>query len=112
MRRRARCALRRRPRGCSYTARPLLELLLRRAGFPVDVSRGEEPVGCPDPEDGDYHYLTADRVGVAALELAGLPYDRPAAHADPQEPVEAGLCPYGWDGGSAGPVPSAPPDRA
>ncbi|MER7000978.1 YfbM family protein [Streptomyces sp. NPDC000410] len=82
----------------TYTAWPLLELLLRRSGFPVDVSRGEQPVRYPDPQDGDYRYLTADQVGTVARELAGLPYDRLAAHADPQELVEAGLCRHGWDG--------------
>ncbi|MFJ6940669.1 DUF1877 family protein [Streptomyces sp. NPDC101132] len=82
----------------TYTAWPLLGLLFRRAGFPVDVSRGDARVVYPDPTAGDYGYLTADRVAVAARELAALPYDRLAAHAEPEELAGRGLCRYDWDG--------------
>ncbi|MFE7766305.1 DUF1877 family protein [Streptomyces sp. NPDC057438] len=84
------------PRDARYYAigsRAVQELLLERAGFPVDVINGEQPIRYPDPRDGDYHYLTADQVATAAGALAALPSDRLLAHTDPGELVETGRYP-------------------
>ncbi|MDX3645111.1 DUF1877 family protein [Streptomyces sp. MB09-02B] len=81
----------------SDMAWPLLRVLLGRAGFPVDVSRGEQRIRYADPGEGDYGYLTADQVGVAARGLADLPVDRLMAYVEPGDVVGAGLCPPVWD---------------
>ncbi|WP_328791088.1 MULTISPECIES: DUF1877 family protein [unclassified Streptomyces] len=81
----------------TYVERSLYDLLLRRAGFPVDVSHGEERLSYEDPSERGYGYLTAERVRVAADALADLPYDRLAASADLDEMTRAGLCAPGHD---------------
>ncbi|MCC9710380.1 YfbM family protein [Streptomyces sp. MNU76] len=81
----------------SDMAWPLLRVLLGRAGFPVDVSHGEQRIRYADPVYGDYGYLTAEQVGVAARGLADLPIDRLLAYVEPGDVVEAGLCPPVWD---------------
>ncbi|WP_217180237.1 DUF1877 family protein [Streptomyces sp. AC495_CC817] len=48
----------------SDMAWPLLRVLLGRAGFPVDVSRGEQRIRYAPPGYGDYGCLTAEQVGV------------------------------------------------
>ncbi|MFD7262315.1 YfbM family protein [Streptomyces sp. NPDC059874] len=76
----------------------LLDFLLRRATFPVDIVHGEEPL--PEAEDWGYDppgYLPPARVQAAAEALRELPYDRLIRNVDPSELTRAEVYPLIWD---------------
>ncbi|MGW6871630.1 YfbM family protein [Streptomyces xanthophaeus] len=82
----------------TYKTWDLLRFLLRRAGFPVDVVHGEEPLGAA----GDWGYgpplhLTAERVGLAAGALGRLTYDQLLEGVEPAELLAADVYPLGWE---------------
>ncbi|MEU7020775.1 YfbM family protein [Streptomyces sp. NPDC046203] len=76
----------------------LLDFLLRRVDFPVDVVHGENPLG----DAGDWGYgppchLPVDRVRLAAEALSGLTYDRLLDGVDPRDLTAAEIYPLGWE---------------
>ncbi|OKJ14053.1 YfbM family protein [Kitasatospora sp. CB01950] len=82
----------------TFQAWNLLDFLLRRASFPVDVVHGEEPI--PNADDWGYgppQYLTADRVHLAADRLHELTYDALIRGVDHTELATAGVYPRIWD---------------
>jgi len=82
----------------TYKAWHLLDFLLRRSGFPVDVIHGEEPLG--EADDWGYgppQYLPAPRVRLAADTLGTLTYDRLLDGVDPAELTAAEIYPLGWE---------------
>lgn len=82
----------------TYKTWDMLGFLLRRRDFPVDVVHGEESFA--DDEDWGYgppHFLTVERVRLAARELAVTSYDdliRDVSHA---ELTAAKVYPEGWE---------------
>ncbi|MFJ9432732.1 YfbM family protein [Streptomyces sp. NPDC101490] len=82
----------------TYKSWHLLDFLLKRSGFPVDVVHGEAPLG----ESGDWgygppHHLAPDRVRRAAEALEALTYDRLLDGVDPAELVVAEVYPSSWN---------------
>ncbi|AGI91838.1 DUF1877 domain containing protein [Streptomyces albidoflavus] len=75
----------------------LLDFLLRRAAFPVDVIHGEEPAAIDDWGYGPPRLLTPDQVGVAADALYRTPYDQLLHGVDPAELIRAEIYPQIWD---------------
>ncbi|MEV7174187.1 YfbM family protein [Streptomyces sp. NPDC093224] len=76
----------------------MLDFLLRRSVFPVDIVHGEETVA--EAEDWGYgppRYVTADRVRVAADALTRTTYDRLIRGVDPHELAAAEIYPQIWD---------------
>ncbi|MET8574427.1 YfbM family protein [Streptomyces sp. NPDC005012] len=76
----------------------LLDFLLQRSEFPVNVVHGEEPLG--EADDWGYgppRYLPPDRVRLGARALSRLTYDQLLDGVDPQELVAAEIYPLGWD---------------
>ncbi|MFE1407293.1 DUF1877 family protein [Streptomyces sp. NPDC058770] len=82
----------------TYQAWHLLDFLLRRVDFPVNVVHGEEALG--EADDWGYgppHHLPADRVRHAAEALSGLTYDRLLDGVDPRDLTAAEIYPPGWE---------------
>lgn len=70
----------------TYKTWDLLGFLLRRAGCPVDVVHGEEPLGQADDWGyGPPRYLPVERVRLGAEALDRTPYGQLIAHVDHQE---------------------------
>ncbi|MFJ3900014.1 YfbM family protein [Streptomyces sp. NPDC090025] len=75
----------------------LLEFLLARADFPVNVVHGEQPLG--DADDWGYgppRHLPADRVRLAPDALRRLTYDQLIDGVDPNDLVTAEIYPQSW----------------
>ncbi|MFE7382212.1 YfbM family protein [Streptomyces zhihengii] len=82
----------------TYKAWHLLDHLLKRSGFPVDVVHGEEPLeGADDWGYGPPHYLTAERVRLCSTALSALTYDRLVDGVDPGELDAAEIYPLHWE---------------
>jgi hypothetical protein len=82
----------------TYKTWDLLGFLLRRVGFPVDVIHGEELFA--EDEDWGYgppHFLTVERVRLAAQELALASYDDLIRDVSHTELTAAKVYPQGWD---------------
>ncbi|MFD4702503.1 YfbM family protein [Streptomyces niveus] len=76
----------------------LLDFLLKRSAFPVDIVYGEEPFA--EADDWGYgppRYLTAERVQQAADRLAQMTYDELIHGVDHTELVAAEIYPQIWD---------------
>ncbi|MER6465441.1 YfbM family protein [Streptomyces sp. NPDC001228] len=76
----------------------LLDFLLKRSVFPVDIVHGEELFD--EADDWGYgppRYLTADRVRLAADTLAQLTYDQLVKGVDHSELAAAAIYPQIWD---------------
>ncbi|MGV9270901.1 YfbM family protein [Kitasatospora sp. NPDC003701] len=78
---------------------PVLEFLLRRRGFPVDIVHGEEELGVA----GDWGYgpprsLTPERVRTAGDALAALPPGTLIDGVTPADLAAAVPLPGGWAG--------------
>ncbi|MEU8760159.1 YfbM family protein [Streptomyces sp. NPDC048659] len=76
----------------------LLDYLLTRSAFPVDIVHGEATLG--DADDWGYgppRYLTADRVRLAADTLARTTYDHLIHGVDHSELAAADVYPRIWD---------------
>ncbi|GAA2489899.1 hypothetical protein GCM10010406_27590 [Streptomyces thermolineatus] len=81
----------------TYKTWALLDFLLQRSGFPVNVVHGEELFTEEDWGYGPPLYLPAERVRLAAEALRRTPYDRLVAGVDHRELAEARVYPQGWD---------------
>ncbi|MFI8822740.1 YfbM family protein [Streptomyces sp. NPDC053431] len=82
----------------TYQSWHLLDFLLRRADFPVDVVHGEEALG--EADDWGYgppRHIPAFRVGVAAEALTRLTYSRLLDGVEPEELTAAEIYPLGWE---------------
>lgn len=75
----------------------LLGFLLKRSAFPVDIVQGEEPLTTDDWGYGPPHYLTQDRVRLAADTLRQTTYDQLIRGVDPSELTKAEIYPGIWD---------------
>ena len=75
----------------------LLEFLLQRSAFPVDIVHGEEPLATDDWGYGPPQYLTPDRVHLAADILHQTAYDQLIQDVDPSELTKAEIYPQIWD---------------
>ncbi|MFJ8869883.1 YfbM family protein [Streptomyces sp. NPDC102473] len=76
----------------------LLDFLLKRSAFPVDIAYGEEPI--PEADDWGYEpprYLTSERVRLAAEKLSQLTYDELIHGVDHAELAAAEIYPQIWD---------------
>ncbi|MFD6115809.1 YfbM family protein [Streptomyces yangpuensis] len=76
----------------------LLDFLLKRSLFPVDIVYGEEPL--PEADDWGYgppRYVTADRVRLAADALTWMTYDQLIQGVDHTELAAAEIYPQLWD---------------
>lgn len=76
----------------------LLDFLLKRSLFPVDIVYGEEPL--PEADDWGYgppRYVTAGRVRLAAEALTRMTYDQMIRGLDRSELVAAEIYPQIWD---------------
>ncbi|MFE7094301.1 YfbM family protein [Streptomyces erythrochromogenes] len=76
----------------------LLDFLLKRSAFPVDIVRGEEPFA--EADDWGYgppRYVTADRVRLAADTLTQMTYDQLIRSIDHCELAAAEIYPRIWD---------------
>jgi hypothetical protein len=85
-----------RPRRCLDIdkAWDILDFLLRRIDFPVDIVHGEEEM--PDADDWGYgppRYLTPERVRTAATALLAMPFELLAQSVDGAELAKADLYP-------------------
>lgn len=81
----------------TYQTWNLLDFLLRRRGFPVDVVMGETEFGGEDWGYEPPRFLSIDRVRVAAEELGRLSYDELIKGVDIAELAAAQIYPHGWD---------------
>lgn len=81
----------------TYQTWHLLDFLLRRRGFPVDVVMGETEFGGDGWGYEPPRFLSSDRVRVAAEELGRLSYDDLVKGVDVAELVAAQIYPQGWD---------------
>ncbi|MEZ0114775.1 hypothetical protein ABH920_008810 [Catenulispora sp. EB89] len=81
----------------TYQTWHLLDFLLRRRGFPVDVVMGETEFGGEDWGYEPPRFLSVDRVRVAAEELGRLSYDDLIDGVDVAEVAAAQIYPQGWD---------------
>ncbi|MGW2276276.1 YfbM family protein [Streptomyces yangpuensis] len=76
----------------------LLDFLLKRSLFPVDIVYGEVPL--PEADDWGYgppRYVTADRVRLAADALTGMTYDQLIRGVDHSGLAAAEIYPQIWD---------------
>ncbi|MFJ9596701.1 YfbM family protein [Streptomyces virginiae] len=76
----------------------LLDFLLKRSAFPVDIVHGEEPFA--EADDWGYgppQYVTADRVRLAADTLTQMTYDQLIQCIDHSELAAAEIYPQIWD---------------
>ncbi|MEV8534670.1 YfbM family protein [Streptomyces sp. NPDC051211] len=76
----------------------LLDFLLRRSVFPVDIVNGEEPLA--EADDWGYgppRYLPPARVRLAADALRVISYDQLIRNVDPAELTRADVYPLIWD---------------
>ncbi|WP_225828768.1 YfbM family protein [Streptomyces naphthomycinicus] len=76
----------------------LLDFLLKRSAFPVDIVHGEEPFA--EADDWGYgppRYVTADRVRLAADTLTQMTYDQLIQGIDHFELAAAEIYPQIWD---------------
>lgn len=71
--------------------------LLRRNGFPVDISSGVHAFTDDDWGYGPAHYLTAQEVADAATALAATPFDALVAGVTAAGLAEAEVYPMMWD---------------
>ena len=81
----------------TYKTWHLLDFLLRRRGFPVNVIMGETQLGGDDWGYEPPRFLPADRVRVAAGELGRLCYDDLIKGVDVADLAAAQIYPQGWD---------------
>jgi hypothetical protein len=81
----------------TYKTWHLLDFLLRRCGFPVDVVMGEIELGGDDWGYEPPRFLAADRVRIAAEELSRLSYGDLIKGVDAAELAAAQIYPQGWD---------------
>ncbi|MET9724344.1 YfbM family protein [Streptomyces zaomyceticus] len=80
----------------------LLDFLLKRLAFPVDITYGEEPI--PEADDWGYEpprYLTDERVRLAAERLGRMTYAELIRGVDQAELVAAEVYPQIWDSPSS-----------
>ncbi|MFE1832423.1 YfbM family protein [Streptomyces yangpuensis] len=76
----------------------LLDFLLKRSLFPVDIVYGEQLL--PEADDWSYgppRYVTADRVRLAADALTRMTYDQLIQGVDHSELGAAEVYPQNWD---------------
>ncbi|MEV5758390.1 YfbM family protein [Streptomyces tendae] len=76
----------------------LLDFLLKRSVFPVDIVHGEEPFA--ETDDWGYgppRYVTAGRVRLAADTLTQMTYDQLVQGVDHSELAAAEIYPQIWD---------------
>jgi hypothetical protein len=80
----------------TYKTWDILAFLLERAEFPVGVIAGEEAIaGAEDWGYGPPRFFRADRVALAAQELARRSFDDLIEGVDPKDLVRAET--YAWD---------------
>lgn len=82
----------------TYKCWDMLGFLFRRAGFPVDVVHGEEPLTEEDWGYGPPKYLPVERARLAAEALGRVSYDDLVQGVDPAELTRAEVYPLIWDG--------------
>ncbi|OEJ95569.1 YfbM family protein [Streptomyces thermolilacinus] len=82
----------------TYKTWALLGFLPARAGFPVNVVHGGEPLaGDQDWGYGPPRCLRAERVRLAARTLRATGYDRLVSGVDPADLTKAEVYPLIWD---------------
>ncbi|WP_406336907.1 YfbM family protein [Streptomyces zaomyceticus] len=80
----------------------LMDFLLKRLAFPVDITYGEEPI--PEADGWGYEpprYLTNERVRLAAERLGQMTYDELIRGVDHAELAAAEVYPQIWDSPSS-----------
>ncbi|MER7111682.1 DUF1877 family protein [Streptomyces sp. NPDC000229] len=81
----------------TYTAWAPLDVLLRRVGFPVDVTHGEEELHGEGEVPGFFRYLPVQRVRCAAEAFSAMPYDRLIEGVDHGAVTDKGVGPFAGD---------------